>query len=88
MCAAEPESAAHAFAPVAMTALGVLDVRSVAFLRRLASFAAARKGELVGVTTNRLFMSMSIALWRAQAKMINAFRDLPRAARCSGMGSG
>jgi hypothetical protein len=62
------------FVPLAVTALGVWDERSVLWLRRFSAVCAAASSMDVGVAFASLMTKLSIALWRGNSRMMRAGR--------------
>jgi hypothetical protein len=62
------------FVPLAVTALGVWDERSVQWLRRFSAVCAAASSMDVGVAFASLMTKLSIALWRGNSRMMRACR--------------
>ena len=61
------------FTPVALSALGVFEVRGEAVLTRVAKYAAVRRGVEVNKAVENMFVALSVALWRGNAKCVGAF---------------
>jgi hypothetical protein len=62
------------FVPLAVTALGVWDERSLRWLRRFSDVCAAATSEDSGSAWARLMTRLSIALWRDNSRMMRACR--------------
>jgi hypothetical protein len=64
----------HTFVPLATTALGVWDERSLRWLRRFSDVCAAATSMDSGRAFASLMTKLSIALWRGNSKMLRACR--------------
>jgi hypothetical protein len=62
------------FVPLAVTALGVWDERSLQWLRRFSAVCAAASSMDVGLAFTSLMTRLSIALWRGNSRMMRAGR--------------
>ena len=61
---------ASAFIPLAVTALGVWDERSLRWLRRFSDACAAATATPVGLAFSSLMTRLSVALWRGNSQML------------------
>ena len=66
------------FVPLAVTALGVWDERSLQWLRRFSAVCAAASSMDVGMAFASLMTKLSIALWRGNSRMMRACRPSPQ----------
>ena len=66
------------FVPLAVTALGVWDERSLRWLRRFSDVCAAASSLEVGQAFASLMTKLSIALWRGNSQMMRACRKYNR----------
>jgi hypothetical protein len=60
------------FVPLAVTALGVWDERSLRWLRRFSDVCAAATSVSPGIALASLMAKLSVALWRGNSRMIRA----------------
>jgi hypothetical protein len=65
---------ASEFVPLAVTALGVWDERSLRWLRRFSDVCAAATSVSPGTALASLMTKLSVALWRGNSRMIRASR--------------
>ena len=65
------------FAPLAVTAIGAWDERSLLWLKRFSAVCAAASGEDTGSALVSLMTRLSVALWRGNSHMIRALRPPP-----------
>ena len=72
-----PEFATSRFVPLAVTALGAWDERSLLWLKRFSAVCAGASGEDVGQAFASLMTRLSVALWRGNSRMIRALRAVP-----------
>jgi hypothetical protein len=73
--AADATPFSEKFIPLAVTALGVWDERSLRWLRRFSDVCAAATSEDTGSAWARLMTKLSIALWRDNSRMMRACRS-------------
>ena len=65
------------FAPLAVTAIGAWDERSLLWLKRFSAVCAAASGEDTCSAFGSLMTQLSVALWRGNSHMIRALRFPP-----------
>ena len=65
------------FQPIAVTALGVWDERSLAWLRRFSGVCAAASGCDPGTSFASLMTRLSVALWRGNSRLTRSLRACP-----------
>ena len=71
---ADASPVSEKFVPLAVTAVGVWDERSLRWLRRFSDVCAAALSEDTGSAWARLMTILSIALWRDNSRMMRACR--------------
>ncbi len=64
----------YTFQPLAVTAMGVWDERSLRWLRRFSDVCAAATSQSPGWTFSKLMIFLSVALWRGNSAMLRAAR--------------
>ena len=69
-----PDLASSKFAPLAVTAIGAWDERSLLWLKRFSAVCALATGEDTGLAFGSLMTKLSVALWRGNSRMIRALR--------------
>ena len=70
------------FVPLAGTAMGVWDCRSLRWLKLFLDACAASTGEAAGSYFYSFMMKLSVALWRANSRIIRALRNSSEFAYC------
>jgi len=68
----DPSLPGRKFVPLAVTALGVWDERSLRWLRRFSDVCAAASATDSGFAFASLMTKLSIALWRGNSRMMRA----------------
>jgi hypothetical protein len=71
-----PGFLATRFVPLAVTALGVWDERSLRWLRKFSDVCAAATSTCPGVAFASLMQRLSVVLWRGNSRMMRAARSL------------
>jgi hypothetical protein len=69
-----PGGPSHKFVPLATTALGVWDERSLRWLRHFSDVCAAASSISQGIAFASLMTRLSIALWRGNSRMMRSCR--------------
>ena len=73
----DEEQLVSKFQPLALTAMGVWDERSLQWLRRFSDICAAAKGIDSGTAFASLMTSLSVALWRGNSRLMRALQIAP-----------
>ena len=63
------------FQPIALTALGAWDERSLLWLKRFSDVCAAASGNDKGFAFSDLMEKLSVALWRGNSRLLRALRQ-------------